>query len=824
MLDSIKYPGWNQIDLHSHGLIDLMKDGSERNNNYTNKKFYDFVKEQGVKLKAVTNHNRFNFLEHIKHSIICSLLGVQYIPGIEIDCKFNKKSFHSVILFGPDSDLFKFQKDLEDIVNSKRSKKEEISFSKHDFGKLFGNMNFIFIPHAIKHEGIMYDTTSDEDDDDNIGWVVETIKNGLSMPCLLENTKDYHIYSVEERINKLVSSNKCKVFVGCIVNSDYNFDSDEARKNNIEKKPKYCIFSEPTYRGLEIAIRNYKTRFSTIDALISRNNYIEQIEFNNIDNADFLLKDNIKLSTGLNIIIGNSGTGKTLLLNEIYYQMTGKNLDVSSENKKINGNLYSGKINGIELFKLKLNEEKNKKIKIVEIPKIYNKILKCSESENLGEQFGIKEANSYREIINNYKTVLSKFENAHIEKENSISKGNVCISNINRSICFILDNEGKSNFYKLAKKVYKTTEKNSIDKKIKALDKLIYKRVEIKKYFEEIMLYLTNDEKIIYENIITNFNILIEKLEKVKSEEIFKYNKCLIDEKIYKIINLNIDKSIENLNGKEKNIILMKSSISEENNSLTNYIIECLTKELLMKKLNCSYPYDALKEHIEKNKNDYARQIIGFEKENLKNVILESSYLIDTKNIINKLKNFENINFVENADIKKSIIKLLEKGIYLSEKISLDIPLILELKVGDMWKNENRINPGDLAKTYMNYYFNMLIRAEQPDVILIDQPENDVDKTFLTETLSKFIKERKMLNQFIITTHDPILAINSDVNQIILSKLNDKNQITYSSIKLEEIDKEDLSYYGSNVVSEILDGGKSNVTLRYQIYGGELND
>ena len=81
-----------------------------------------------------------------------------------------------------------------------------------------------------------------------------------------------------------------------------------------------------------------------------------------------------------------------------------------------------------------------------------------------------------------------------------------------------------------------------------------------------------------------------------------------------------------------------------------------------------------------------------------------------------------------------------------------------------------------------------------------------------------------MINQFIITTHDPILAINSDVNQIILSELNDKNQITYSSIKLEEVNRKDLSYYGSNIVSEILDGGKSNVTLRYQIYGGELND
>ena len=174
--------------------------------------------------------------------------------------------------------------------------------------------------------------------------------------------------------------------------------------------------------------------------------------------------------------------------------------------------------------------------------------------------------------------------------------------------------------------------------------------------------------------------------------------------------------------------------------------------------------------------------------------------------------------------IKLCMTTLIDKGIYLSDKIKLEIPINLELKVNNKWKNEKQINPGDLAKTYMNYYFNKLIIDEQPDVILIDQPENDVDKTFLTDTLSKFIKERKMLNQFIITTHDPILAINSDVNHIILSELNNNNQITYSSIKLEEINKKDLSYYGSNIVSEILDGGKSNVTLRYQIYGGEIND
>lgn len=824
MIDNSKYPGWSQIDLHSHGIKDLMRDGNERENKYTHTKFYDFVNEQGVKLKAVTNHNRFDYGEHIKHSLICSLLGVEYIPGIEIDCKFNKKSFHAVILFGPEADLFKFQKDLKAITDSKKEKNEEITFNKQDFGKLFGNMNFIFIPHAIKHEGIMYDLTSDKNDEENIGWVVETIKNGLSMPCLLENTKDYHIYSVEERINKMVSSNKCKVFVGCIVNSDYNFDSDKERKQNIKIKPKYCIFSEPTYRGLEIAIRNYKTRFSTADNLIKRDTYIDEIKFNEVDNEDFLLKGNIKLSTGLNIIIGNSGTGKTLLLNEIYYKMTKKNLDVSSDNKKIEGNLYGGKIKTTNLFDLKLMKGKDNNIKVIEIPKIYNKILKCAENENLGEQFGITDNNSYKKVINNYKTILSEFENAYIEKQNSIQKGNICINNINKSIDFIIDNEGKSNFYKLAKKIYKTTEKNSIDKKIKALDKLIEERDKIKKYFENIMLYLSINEKPIYDDIINNLDLLVSKLKNVRLEEQLKYNKCLIEEKIYKIINTNIDESITNLNEKEKNIILMKSTVSEESNNLTNNIIETLTKECVMKKLDCSYPYDEVKELLEKNKNDYARVIIGFEKQDINNVALENSFLINTKNILIKLKDMADVNFSDSENLKLCIINLLSKDIYLSEKINLDIPVQLELKVSDKWKNENQINPGDLAKTYMSYYFNKLIIDDQPDVIFIDQPENDVDKTFLTDTLSKFIKERKMINQFIITTHDPILAINSDVNQIILSELNDKNQITYSSIKLEEVNRKDLSYYGSNIVSEILDGGKSNVTLRYQIYGGELND
>ena len=204
-----------------------------------------------------------------------------------------------------------------------------------------------------------------------------------------------------------------------------------------------------------------------------------------------------------------------------------------------------------------------------------------------------------------------------------------------------------------------------------------------------------------------------------------------------------------------------------------------------------------------------------------------NSKIFNLQNVKTKLKDLKikKFSMLNNEDIKKVISQLSKSDISFSNLIITgdEIPKNVELFMSETkeWKSIENINKGDIAKKSIEYYFKKLIKENQPNIILIDQPENDVDKTFISTTLSNFIKEQKNDKQIIVTSHDAIIAINSDVNKIIQANVNNKNKIEYESYDLEYVEEEKL--IATNKVSKILDGGKNNIKIRYQIYGGELN-
>ena len=150
---------WNRIDLHQHTNHDIDCTGRSANNNYTHLDYYKWLEEEKVKLKAVTCHNNIDISSHIKHAIISDLLGINHLVGVEIDYKFEKIEFHAITILSPNVDVIKFAKKLEEI---RVIKGNDIYFSKEDFCKLHTDIEFIFIPHAIKDKAsAMINTTID---------------------------------------------------------------------------------------------------------------------------------------------------------------------------------------------------------------------------------------------------------------------------------------------------------------------------------------------------------------------------------------------------------------------------------------------------------------------------------------------------------------------------------------------------------------------------------------------------------------------------------------------------------------------------------------
>ncbi len=95
--------------------------------------------------------------------------------------------------------------------------------------------------------------------------------------------------------------------------------------------------------------------------------------------------------------------------------------------------------------------------------------------------------------------------------------------------------------------------------------------------------------------------------------------------------------------------------------------------------------------------------------------------------------------------------------------------------------------------------------------LLIDQPEEDLDNSYIFSQLVEAFKEAKKKRQIIIATHNANLVVNTDAEQIIVAKYIE-NTITYTAGTLENP--------GTRFdVKDILEGGEKAFKKREEKYG-----
>lgn len=818
---SSKY--WSKLDLHQHTNHDIDCDGRLLDHQYTHKDYYEWLKEQKVDLKAVTNHNNIDIAEHIKHAIISDMLKIKHLVGVEIDYCFDSLKFQAITILSPNVDIIKFANELNKIRNLKGNK---VCLNVDDFSKLHKETEFIFIPHAIKEKGIL-EKQIGELEISTLDWVVKALISGLGEPILFENTHDYHVYSIPTKIKHTLNSVDLDIEIGAYVGSDYKFDNDSERKQKIIEKPRYSILSTPTYRGLELAIRNPLTRLSLDDQIVNRNRFIESIEILNHEN---FTSNTLTLSPSLNVIIGSSGTGKTLLLNEIYKSIKDMPLKAAQKDEK-DKNPYYQKTKNKQIIDIKFDKGTNAKdIKIVEIPNIYSEILKTQENDDsIKKLFGINDINSAESIILEYKDNINNYHNDLARETISEERAKKNIENIFSAVNFINKNRINKNVFNLKTHLVDDLVLKKLTEKLTEIEKYIMDQVKIQNYFTKLKNFFSkDDDKKLIDKLLKIYVNIIESLIKEKYIIEKQLKLVQLDSKIIDSINENIRKSINLLGNKEKTVADRREVVDKEIKSLLENLTETIKASLEQLKYKLEFPYTKLKTELETNNNKYARVTLNDDKFQIKDVDLADNPLINLPRIKSKVSDLglNKINFLKDVEVKKVVRKLFTKlNINLSDIISSssEIPTNVEIYNSERneWKLLKNTNKGDIAKKSMEYYFNDLIKNEQPNIIVIDQPENDVDKGFITDTLSTFIKEQKIDKQIIITSHDPIVTINSDVNKVIESSIVENNKFNYIAYDLELVENNILE--GTNRVSKLLDGNKNNVKKRYQIYGGELN-
>ena len=103
-----------------------------------------------------------------------------------------------------------------------------------------------------------------------------------------------------------------------------------------------------------------------------------------------------------------------------------------------------------------------------------------------------------------------------------------------------------------------------------------------------------------------------------------------------------------------------------------------------------------------------------------------------------------------------------------------------------------------------------LLTSKDSDLIIIDQPEDDLDNQTIYNDVIKVLKELKNSSQFIFATHNPNIPVLGDCEQIVSCSYNSNSiETNFGSIDKETIRKD---------IVNIMEGGKEAFNNRKRIY------
>lgn len=758
-----------KFDLHIHSYaskykeVDGIVDNSKKENLGT---LFEKLNEHKVALFSITDHNRFDtdlYLEAIRilKEHASSYPEVKNIlSGVEFDVQLENDldKCHIITIFDThnEGDLYKIKEKIDENILSR-----DAAYTKDAFEKLLKNIGLDTILIAQQRKGFDNHRGVDNSLGDAVSDVEKIIKVGYINAIEYQKPKVEGILKQNLReistIIPLFSGSDCH---------DWNCYPyhDRINQNTNFRHSKAKIL--PTFKGLLMAISSPETRFNRRENL--KNPQIKSIQIN---------EHTIPLTQGINVIIGENGSGKSTILELINNRTNKTHIKKLKESNKIQveGN--------IDLIQPKYIEQGY----IVE---------KFKHPENL---FSNGEETLFKDID------TKKFLEIYGQYAKNIKK---CIE----------------------KNIHKNVSTHNL------VDTIVYKNVSNSSNYYIQITNIDNSQTLnnIHEEPFFNLKDLISNLEKLKQDAYYNSFIEKIDAAL--LILKDIYKEVKN------NYIKQYISIETQN------IIESCVKNYQRKIKDNSTAEDREKHEFEQAKCKFIKSIVDAVSNSILNIdwpeepqILSGTSSVSTKGFkFNReayynqksmltdflsamfISKYQNIDAIKNIDNFKSFQEAV-KNCTIVENIDkcwndnlakyFEMATKTEQYILDASNQQVGNTLGEMSLSYYDFF----TQDQQTwELLIIDQPEDNISNNNIRQKLIGYFHNIREEKQIIFVTHNPLLVVNLDVDNVIYLK-NTKGVIEAIGGCLESEEPENML----NIIANNMDGGKETIEKRLRFYGKE---
>lgn len=762
-----------KVDLHVHTPASsdfeykpLSKDGA----------FFNILDQailNKIRVIAITDHNTFSGINHIRELLKDKKVSDKYsdlliLCGIEITC-FSK---HLIAVFPNDFDEEKQKFFLNEIGIDSSAEGSEDSLADNLGPSLLINKiseygGFSVLAHADSNNGFLQNLCSSGSTSSELSITGKSLAKIIKSPSLLaiqcnnDINKDKLIGKLNNqdylRINNPLAYIKCSDCHGINTDKYYGKSGHEIGRYYSELK-----LSEFTFESLKMALLDSEMRvcneIKTTDYAFIQGVAVKSSIFTDSNEYSYF-----HFSEELNCVIGSRGTGKTTLLEIIQSiimpnNLKGKDLNRAFEKYisavvfiKNNDNIYAVSNEPVVL----------KDDYIDDASKLSN--LKIYVLNKVNMKFSIDKGDDDKEFLSRFLTAGYQQRQLYIYSQNP------------NKILDIVDDFISWKHHDDYKKV---------SDQIEHLTTRLEKRLaEIQKKRQDLGLSF--------------YDYITQK-----------------DELKFVVKNLSL------INRRKNELSKMRASmVSELNNVLTGKVVLTLSKRFGTSQW--MEIIENLSERARRKKGkgyDYELEIHKF----LSKVYLLSSKFADDFqfNIMLLESKFKEIddNFKYSVDIDDDDLIIIRDQmaendilVFLDDKLNMQYNINMGTEHTPLFRDNTQISMGQNAVALLLLILNAAYNLNDNRPLLMDQPEDDLDNSYIYSTLVKEFRNSKQKRQVIISTHNPNIPVAADAENILVLRYNGR----YSTLtNTGGIDSESIA----NDVLEIMEGGKDAIKRRTDKY------